>query len=87
MTPEDTTPESRQIEGSKRLGLRVLDWHGGQFTPTYAAGSSFYAGHSVPEETVKSAIHELRHELALRLWSGSSVRGLRYVISNLENLL
>lgn len=85
--PEDTTPEQRQITGSKRLGLRVLDWHVGQFTPTYAVGSSFYAGNTVPEDTVKSAIRELRRELALQLSVGNNGRGLLRVISSLENLL
>lgn len=87
MTEDNTPEQTRQITGSKRLGLRVLDWHGGQFTPTYAVGSSFYAGHSVPEDTLKSAIAELRHEFALRWYAHSDIRGLKYVILSLEKLL
>lgn len=37
----------------------IRQWHGGQFTPSYAVQSSVYAGRDVPIDIVEDAIHEL----------------------------
>lgn len=34
----------------QKLGLRVMDWNSGQSSPTYAVGSSLFAGRKVPRD-------------------------------------
>lgn len=41
------------------LSTTILDWHGGQSSPTYALGSSWYAGHGVTRDVLSDAIGEL----------------------------
>jgi len=53
-----------QVLISKRLGERVLEWHGGGGMPSYAVGSSAYAGHCVSKALVRRAISEFRAVLA-----------------------
>jgi hypothetical protein len=48
----------------KRLAFLVLDWHGGMSHPSYAVGSSGYAGHCVSKALVRQAIAEFRAVLA-----------------------
>ena len=52
--------------GSTRIGrglaLRLLDWHGGQGSMLYAAGSTGFAGHCVPKRVLFDASMELRRE-------------------------
>jgi len=48
----------------QRLALRVLDWHGGQGHPSYAVGSSGYAGRCVSKALVRQAITEFKNVLA-----------------------
>lgn len=43
----------------KQLALKLLDWHGGQWSGLYAVGSSWYTGHEVPMEEVQRADMEL----------------------------
>lgn len=47
----------------KRLGLRVLDWHGGQSKPTYAVGSNGFADRCVSRDLVRRAASELNATL------------------------
>lgn len=48
---------------SRALALKVLDWHGGQSTPTYAVGSSGFAGRCIPKPLLRRASWELRNVL------------------------
>lgn len=48
-------------DGGHELGLKILDWHGGQGTPEYAAGSSIFSGRKIP--------HELATQVASRFES------------------
>ena len=50
----------------KQLALKILDWHGGQWSDLYSVGSSWLAGHDVPSENISGAISELEKELATR---------------------
>lgn len=56
------------IHAPHGLGLAVLDWHGGQYYPSYAVGSSWYAGYSVDADTVEACAREFA-ELNTRLMS------------------
>lgn len=47
----------------KRLGGRVLEWHGGMTHPSYAVGSSAYAGRCVPKTLVRLTIQEFKDVL------------------------
>src|SRR5215470_9501367 len=40
--------EPALIRGSNWLALQVLEWHGGQWSPSYALGSSWHAMKEVP---------------------------------------
>jgi len=51
---------SRPMKNLRELGLKLLDYHGGQGTALYAVGSSWFAGRPVPVELVESAAAELR---------------------------
>lgn len=49
---------------SRRLALRLLDWHGGQGDPIYAVGSSaLNRGACLPAKLVSDAAYNLRHDL------------------------
>lgn len=48
------------VYGGRSLALRVLEWHGGQGTPLYAVGSSWFAGRDVSRDLVEQAASELR---------------------------
>lgn len=76
-----------QIKGTPKLGLRVLDFHGGQFTPTYTVGSSFYADRPIDDITLKAAISELRHLWAMRPEGDYDNCSLKRLIRGLELLL
>ena len=41
------------------LALLMSEWHGGQWTPTYAVSSSALSGRPVDAELVQAAINEL----------------------------
>lgn len=47
------------IQGSAWLAQRVLEWHGGQWSPTYAVGSSWLALREVPVALAWDAQREL----------------------------
>lgn len=47
------------VEVPKDLALAILDWHGGQGSSIYMAGSSGYAGRAVDAEIISEAIDEL----------------------------
>jgi hypothetical protein len=44
---------------TKAQALRLLDWHGGQGTATYALGSSSFAGHGVDIGTAEAVLSDL----------------------------
>ncbi len=48
-----------RIQGSNWLALSVLDWHGGQWSPSYAVGSSWHAMREVPVPLAWEAHREL----------------------------
>ncbi len=45
---------------TKRQGLRLLDWHGGQKSALYAVGSNAFAGRCVSKDLARLAASELR---------------------------
>ena len=47
------------IQGSVWLAHRILEWHGGQWSPTYAVGSSWVALREVPVALAWDAEREL----------------------------
>ena len=74
--------DDAMITNRQKLGLAVLDYHGGQFTPTYALGSSLFAGVPVSRETISAGVRELR-----RLWAMpeyASDKRLARIIARLE---
>lgn len=48
-------------EEQKELAERLLHWHGGSGSFLYRLGSSWYAGHDVPEDVIKGAYRELQN--------------------------
>ncbi len=48
---------------SKSEALKLLDWHGGQWSGAYALGSSSFAGRCVPVKYAERALDELRDAL------------------------
>lgn len=48
------------MQDLRALGLKLLDYHGGQGTALYAVGSSWFAGRAVPIDLVEDAAAELR---------------------------
>ncbi len=44
---------------SRAFSLKLLDWHGGQGSALYAAGSTGFAGRCVPKTVLRSAAREL----------------------------
>jgi hypothetical protein len=48
------------VKIGRGLALKVLDWHGGQWYPTYAVGSSGLAGRCVSKQLLFEASNELR---------------------------
>lgn len=52
-----------KVRLGKRLGERVLEWHGGGGQPSYAVGSSAYAGWCVPKALVRLTIQEFKDVL------------------------
>lgn len=46
-------------DNRKELALKLMDWHGGQFSPLYSVGSSWLAGKDVPNNIIEEAIKEL----------------------------
>ena len=70
---------------NQKIGLAVLDYHGGQFTPTYAVGSTLIAGMMPDNETIVKAVAELRHLYGMpEHWSD---RHLKITIARLEKLI
>jgi hypothetical protein len=67
--PESDIPGA-DVEIDYDVASRMLDWHGGQGDPIYAAGSSALAGMPVPANVAQSAVCELS-----RLYNRSDVRG------------
>src|SRR5262249_29614089 len=57
---EDEDIEPALIQGSNWLALSILDWHGGQWSPSYAVGSSWLALREVPLLVAWEAVRELR---------------------------
>lgn len=55
------TSQYHEQENSQRkqLALKLLDWHGGQWSPLYSVGSSWLAGRDVPSDVIQEAIQEL----------------------------
>lgn len=51
--------DENMVEIPKDLALAILDWHSGQGSSIYAAGSSGFAGRPVDPELVSEAIDEL----------------------------
>jgi len=49
----------QQQNGKKELALKLLEWHGGQWSPLYSVGSTWLAGKDVPSEIIYEAIEEL----------------------------
>lgn len=45
---------------TRKQGLRLLDWHGGQGSALYAVGSSAFSGRCVSTDTARRATRELR---------------------------
>jgi len=43
----------------KQLAIKLLEWHGGQFSDLYSVGSSWLANRDVPNENIRGAIREL----------------------------
>ena len=56
----------------RELALKLLDWHGGQGSNLYSVGSSWLAGHDVPNEVIDGAISELDDELQKRKRAANS---------------
>ncbi|MBN1444425.1 MAG: hypothetical protein JXA90_17060 [Planctomycetes bacterium] len=51
--------ELPEVQGSNWLAHRILDWHGGQWSPSYAVGSSWLALREVPVSLAWEAEREL----------------------------
>ena len=49
--------------GRKELALELLEWHGGQWSPLYSVGSSWFAGKDVPNNIIEDAILELEENI------------------------
>lgn len=69
---------------SRRLGLKLLEWHSGQTSPVYAVGSSAYAGQCVDSNLVRLAMYELRRTMREDC-SDAACRNLRRLVIALEN--
>lgn len=48
------------VKIGRSLALRLLDWHGGAMTPTYAVGSLGLEGHCVSKTSIQAAVRLLR---------------------------
>jgi len=63
------------------LGLKIMDWNSGQASPTYAVGSSLYAGRKVPRglaDQVAAEFEALAPEARARKhgWTAKDARDL-----------
>jgi len=48
-----------KIRGTRKLGLRMQDWHGSMGDPIYAVGSHWFAGRPVGCDVAERALSEL----------------------------
>ena len=75
------------VKIGKRLALSILEWHGGQTAPSYAVGSSGFAGRCVAKPLVKEAARELRlvlHDISKKpFYSGFSKKQLASIVNTL----
>ena len=51
--------EKVSFNSKKDLALKLLEWHGGQWSPLYSVGSTWLAGKEVPPNIIEDAIKEL----------------------------
>jgi hypothetical protein len=73
----------------KRLGLKMLDWHGGGGTATYAAGSSLFAGRRISRELADRAASELAPSIPEARarkhgWTAKDARSLASIVRQLR---
>ena len=76
--PISTRQGSIGVKLTKTQALRLLDWHGGQWSAVYSLGSSSLGGHYVPVSVAKKAVAELTADLRKKptkgFWSGWTTR-------------
>ena len=51
--------EKVAFNSKKDIALKLLEWHGGQWSPLYSVGSTWLAGKEVPPDIIEDAIKEL----------------------------
>lgn len=75
----------------QKLGLKVMDWNSGQASPTYAVGSSLFAGWKVPRDLadrVASEFESLAVEARVRNnrggWTKKDARDLKSMAKTLR---
>ncbi len=51
------------INRRKELAIKLLEWHGGQSSPLYSVGSTWYAGKTVSSDIINSAIREIQDNI------------------------
>ena len=78
---------SFEFNSRKELAYKLLDWHGGQWSPLYSVGSSWSAGKDVPREIVEQAIQELEDNIQGIISKQTGLRSNRSKdIAELRNL-
>jgi hypothetical protein len=80
-------PVTGKISGTKRVGLKLMNWHSSSGDPVYAVGSSWFAGWAVPADIVQKAWIRLAEDLKKAAgspgyagWSKKDVRELRGLV-------
>ena len=54
-----TANYEKKANNKRDLALKLLEWHGGQWSDLYSVGSSWLAENDVPNEKIVGAIKEL----------------------------
>ena len=62
-----TANYEKKANNKRDLALKLLEWHGGQWSDLYSVGSSWLAEHDVPNEKIVGAIKELEDKARNRV--------------------